>query len=92
VSTTFAAPIHLQRRFFPGMTEQQLLEKLADVVDRLSSGEAVVSTGAGDVNSTFEQFRNLKRVKSEIEYDLNLLDPARYGKFKRIDRVRARVA
>jgi hypothetical protein len=87
----FPAPIYHQRRFFPGLTEDELLTKLKDVVDRLSSGETDTSVSTGDVSTSVQQFRNLKRVKSEIEYDLHVLDPARYPKFKRIDRVRARV-
>lgn len=73
------------------MTEDQLVEKLAEVVDKLASGEVVTSVSTGDVSTTTQQNRNLKQVKSEIEYDLHLINPAKYGRFKRITRVRARV-
>lgn len=91
MATRFPAPIHHQTRKFPGMTEAQLLEKLAEVNEKLSSGEVIESVGTGDVNTAQRVFRNLKRVQAEIMFDLNVLNPAQYPEQKRINRTSARV-
>jgi hypothetical protein len=73
------------------MSEEDLLTKLAEINEKLSSGEFLESTGSGEVNASQRLFRNLKRVQAEVLYDLHVIDPVRYPKYRRIDRVRARV-
>lgn len=72
------------------MTEKELLKKLGEVNDVLSSGTVITGGGSGGVNSTQQQIRNFKLVQRDIIHDLHILDPVRYSKPTRVRKTRAR--
>ena len=62
-------------RFFPGTSKSTLEAKLADVNEQLLAGKMATSSGAADINASFQRETNLREVQQQILWDLNQIDP-----------------
>lgn len=62
-------------RYFPGTSKATLETKLASVNEQLLAGKMATSSGAADINASFQREASLRKVQQEILWDLNVIDP-----------------